>query len=246
MGLYLRPPSRASGAFIMEMEAANSYEQVCRHILIMGEMAERNTQAAIMALVDRDNEMAADAIAYDREMDEVELALDALCIEILERCKPTGEDLRLVVGAMKICSSLERISDLAVEIAKHVLLLTAKRSVLRDQTVGDLAEMLDAATGMVRDSVGALENQDAERAWLLMRQRKQVAVRRESIENALSKAARADGRLCDRVTRTVLALHALERIGEQAANIAEEVIFIVTGNVVKHHLDEFRPKHDEN
>ncbi len=229
----------------MEVDLADPYKQIERHILIMGEMAERNTHAAVMALVDRDNEMAADAIAYDREIDEVEVALDQLCIEILDRMHPTGEKLRLVVGAMKICSCLERISDLAVEIAERVLVLTSKRSVLKAALVGDFTEMLECSTGMLRDSIEAMQNQDVKLAWRLLSNSSTVTGNHEAIESALHQSARSDPKTAERVSHVVLALHALQRIAKQASNIAEEVIYIVTGNIVKHHLDEFRPPADD-
>lgn len=208
-------------------------------LVAMGEVCEYALSTAIMSLVERDSDLAHYIIEYDSEIDEMELAVDRQCSDLLTSGKLNAEEMRFVVAAAKINNDLERIGDLASHICEHVLFLVDEKSILAE--VVDFMAMLEQVSEMIRESINALLERDAQLAWKIIDERKIVTDEMRLIFHELLDLMRKDERMIERCCHILFVAQALQRVGDQAANIAEEVIFTEEGVVVRHHLAEFHP-----
>jgi phosphate transport system protein len=216
--------------------------QKLRHELTtMSELVEKNVNDAIMALIERSNEMAGEVIEYDRQIDEMELTIDNRCTEILRLSSPKTDEFRFVYASIKIATDLERISDRAVDIARQVQFLTTKRSLQTDLS-GHFAEMLEFASMMVRDSVISVLENNVELAWRVCAHDEIAQEAYEALEAQLYGIIETDLNKAARAARLLLCARDLARIADHGANIAEDVIYILEGKLVQHHIDEWRKK----
>jgi phosphate transport system protein len=221
------------------MPTRAAVEKLKRDLIIMGEMCENATSTAIMALIDRDEEMAQSAIEYDQEIDEMELAVDSDCLRLLEGGRLEGRTLRFVVAAMKMSRELERVGDNAVEICQHVLFLVKQRSVLPE--IIDFAALVEQTSQMVREAVRALVEEDAELAWKIMDERGIVHDEMTLIFRELLAVMHDAPLTIERCCHILAAARSLVRMADLAMNLAEEVIYLVEGRDVRHHVREYRP-----
>lgn len=221
------------------MPTTMGIEKLKRNLAAMGEMCEYGLTTALMALLDRDSDMACHVIDYDSEIDEMELSVDRTCMELLQSGSLTGKDMRFVVAASKINNDLERVGDLAATISEHVLFLVREKSVLPQ--VVDFQSMLDRTGEMVRQSIEALLGEDSKMAWQIMDDRRKVA--EESLLNfyELMDLMRSEPRTIERCCHILFIVQSLHRVADQASNIAEEVIFLEEGVNIRHHIRDFRP-----
>jgi phosphate transport system protein len=215
-------------------------DRLHQELAALSEMAERNVNTAIMSLIERSEEMAREVVGYDAQVDEMELDVDRRCIEILRLEHPKSDNFRFVIAAMKINTELERISDLASDIAGQVVALVRKRSLQAD--LGHFAEMLEFSSMMVRDSVKSLLERNGELAWRVCAHDDLVDEACRSIEEQLYRIIGDDTKKAVRATRLLLCALDLERIADHATNIAEEVIYMLEGKIVRHHIDEWRKR----
>lgn len=213
-------------------------ERLKSHLVVMGEMGEHALATAIMALVDRNSDLACYVIDYDREIDNKELEVDRQCLELM-RGNLEEEDLRFVAAAAKINNDLERVSDLAVEICEHVLFLVREKSVLSH--VVDFQDLLEQVGMMMRESISALIEKDTKLAWKIIDERRIVENETQIIFHELVGIIQVDPRTTERCCHILFIVQCLMRVAAQAANIAEELIFTKEGVNVRHHLREFHP-----
>jgi len=218
--------------------AERSIDRLRRTVVAMSELVEQNVDTAIMALIDRSDDLANQVLTFKRDIDEADLEIGRVSSEILRKNKLSDSEFRFTVAAMRISVHLERISELSSDIAREALYLNKKRSTLSG--VDDLAEMLEDSAGMVRDSVGSLINGNADMAW-------DVCVRDDAVDECfrriiaeIAESARSQPGSSDLAVRLSFAASGLESIADQAVNIAQEVIFALEGKIVAHHLAEHR------
>ncbi len=207
----------------------------------MSEMVEKTVNDAVVALVERESSLAREVIDYDRQVDEMQLTVEKRCVEILRlRARPKTEEFRFVHASLKISTDLERIADLATDIARHVEFLLAKQSL---QTGLDhFAEMLEFSSMMVRDSVTSLLERNVELAWRVCAHDDFVDEAYQALETQLYGIIGTDSKKAVRATQLLFCALDLERIADHAANIAEDVIYILEGKFVHHHIDEWRKR----
>jgi phosphate transport system protein len=210
----------------------------------MSEMVEKNVNDAIMALIERESDLAHEVIEYDRQINEMELTINKRCAEILrlpgERGALKTDEFRFVYAALKICTDLERVSDLSADIARHVEFLVTKRSL---QTgLEQFAEMLEFSSMMVRDSVTSLLDSNVDLAWRVCAHDDFVDEAYQALETQLYEIIETDSKRAARAARLLFCALDLERIADHATNIAEDVIYILEGKLVQHHIDEWRKK----
>ncbi len=222
------------------MAVANLMEKLREELTAMSEMVERNLNSAIMSLIERSDEMAQEVIDYDKQVDELEVDVERRGLEVLQLTKPKSEDFRVVIGAIKIAGDLERISDLAVDVARNVQFLLTKRSLQAD--LGDFAEMLEFCSMMVRDSVLSLLDRNEDLAFRVCAHDDLVDEAYTSLEKQLFDVMGADAKKAVRASRLLICALDLERIADLATNIAEDVIYMLSGKVVHHHIDEWRKR----
>ncbi len=211
------------------------YERLLRELknrlLIMGSNAESMISDSIRSFVDRRATLAADVIERDDEIDRLELEIDDLCYEILALEQPVACDLRILATALKIVKDLERIGDIAVNIAERVLELTQEPELKR---LIDLQMMADATQKILKESLDAFVNSDADLAEKIIFNDKLVDAMYEQVFRKMLTYMLEDPRSISRALKLIFIAKHLERVGDHSANIAEMVVFLVRGQDIRH------------
>jgi phosphate transport system protein len=211
------------------------YEQQLRELkeklLLMSHQAELMISDSIRALVDRRPTLAADVIKKDDELDALEIKIDNLCYEVLALEQPVARDLRFIATALKIVKDLERIGDIAVNIAERALELIQEPELKR---LVDLPIMADAAQKILKESLDAFVNSDAELAEKVILNDNVVDDLYEQIFRELLTYMLEDPRSISRAIKLIFIAKHLERVGDHSANIAEMVVFLVKGQDIRH------------
>jgi phosphate transport system protein len=220
----------------MERHVDEQFTELHKEILRMGVMAQEAIFKSIEALKNRDKAMAQEVIATDTEIDQVELEIDERCIDLIARYQPMAGDLRFIATGMKINAELERIADLAVDICQRVMKLADKPLL---KPLVDIPKLSQIAQDMVRDAIDAYIKKDVELAKKVVlcdpeADRLRNLVQDELINDYMAK----DPKTADRAVPLLLIARHLERICDHATNIAEDVVYMVEGKVVKHHLEK--------
>ena len=204
-------------------------EQLNDQMITMGSMIENAIETAITALVSQDTERAEEAIAFDMEIDAQERNIEQLCYKLLLMQQPVASDLRVVSATMKMITDMERIGDHASDISELTLLMAGK-PYLREIT--DIEEMAKQTTVMVTDSVDAYVNRDLELAKKVIQMDDEVDELFNKIKSEIIGEIRAGLDDGEQTTDLLMAAKYFERIGDHATNIAEWVIFSLTGEHV--------------
>ena len=204
-------------------------EQLNDQMITMGSMIENAIETAITALVSQDTERAEEAIAFDMEIDAQERNIEQLCYKLLLMQQPVASDLRVVSATMKMITDMERIGDHASDISELTLLMAGK-PYLREIT--DIEEMAKQTTVMVTDSVDAYVNRDLELARKVIQMDDEVDELFNKIKSEIIGEIRAGLDDGEQTTDLLMAAKYFERIGDHATNIAEWVIFSLTGEHV--------------
>ena len=199
----------------------------------MAGLAEAAIGLAVKALVSRDAEMARQVVASDDAINALEVEIDERCLRTMALYQPEARDLRFLAMALKIDNDLERMGDQAVNIAERTLELL-KEPLLKPLI--DIPRMAEIAQRMVRDSLDAFVQQDVMRARGVCRQDDQVDRLDDQIFRELLTYMMQDPRAIARAVSLILVSRHLERIADHATNIAEDVIYLVEGKTIKHHV----------
>jgi phosphate transport system protein len=210
------------------------HEELARlkqQLLEMSALAEELVALAMRALHARDAEMALEVIRRDSELDALEMVVDDACIQLLALQQPMARDLRLITMAMKICNDLERVGDHAVNIAEAVHHLADQRVYLEFPEIDEMSRL---ATGMLSDALDTFVRADAERAREVLLRDDRVDALHNSLFRILLTHMMEDPRRIGACMSLFLVSRNLERIGDLATNIAEDVVFLVEGRNIKH------------
>ncbi len=215
----------------MERYFDQDLEAVRQKLLLMGGKVEEMILGADRALINRDNDEAKRVRRMDDEVDALEVEIDEMVEQVLVRQQPVATDLRLLVAAMKITNDLERMGDCAVGIAKAVRVINAEPPL---KPYIDLPRMAAITREMVRDSLDSFVRRDADLA-------RRVVLRDEDVDGLYKQLFRELLTfMIERPKNVTRALHLLlvarsyERIADHAANVAEDVVFVVEGRDVRH------------
>ncbi len=206
-------------------------ESVRQRIFDMGKQVDRVLESSGKALLAHDSELGNSIIAGDEETDSMELEIDHLCLEILARRQPVAGDLRLLTSALKLVIDLERIGDLGVSIAGRVVELGAEPPLTPYE---DLIRMLTTAREMLAEALAALQNQDVAGATRVIGKDEVVDGYYTQIFNDVLGRMRESPENVFRATRVQAISKYIERIGDHATNVAERVIFILSGDDIRH------------
>jgi phosphate transport system protein len=202
-------------------------------LLAMGGLVEDQIRRAMRALLERDDALAQEVIDRDRQVNTYDVEVDEQCVELLALHQPAASDLRFITTAMKIVTDLERIGDQAVNIAQRVLELN------RDPQLKpyiDLPRMADKAQRMVKESLDAFVAGDTALARQVCGADAEVDALKEQIFRELLTFMMEDPRTIPRAIRIILISRFLERVADHATNIAEMVVYLVEGKMVRHTL----------
>lgn len=201
----------------------------------MGGIAEELVRLAVDALFARDPDAAEDVVRRDQELDDLEVEIDDRALRLLALQQPMAIDLRLIMTALKISNDVERVGDHAVNMAHAVRRLGA---VVPLPEMREVEEMAGIALGMLADALAAFVARDAALA-------RDVCVRDDRLDSLRNSLARIlithmleDPRKLTAALDFFLIAQNLERIGDLATNICEDVVFLVEGRTIKHHVEE--------
>ena len=199
--------------------------------LTMAAGAQRNLHNTIQGLLLRDRQLCNQAIADDEDEDQLEIQIDNLGLQIIVRFQPVATDLRMVIGAMKTATNLERISDQAVSIAKRA------RKILKNDEVPEIARiegLYQVAAGMLADAVTAYADSDTELALKVIDSQKSLKKTHKKTARFFSGKLESDTGHYRDYLDLVFICRWLDRVGGLATNIAEDIVFEITSTDIRH------------
>ncbi len=208
-------------------------------VLMMSSLTDRMFQAAVEGLLNRDSDLCTQVVADDDEIDVLEKKVDLDGINLLVRFQPVASDMREVISAMKISTSLERIADQSVTIARRAKRLNA-RSAMREL---DLLEPLyHLALVIFRDSIRAFADGDCEHARTLKLKDRELDALTDDVTERLSERVAHESGLAPGYLDLIFIARAFERIGDNSANIAEDTFWRDQAEDIRH---TYGPKKDQ-
>ena len=200
-------------------------------LLVMGGKVELMIDNAMKALLERDSDLAERTIAFDHEINHLEVEIDEKCLQVLATRQPAARDLRFLTLALKIVTDLERIGDQCANIAKRVRELNLEPPL---KPYIDLPRMADAASTMVKEALDAFVRGDDTLAIKVCKDDQIVDDLNEQIQRELLTFMMGDPTTISRAIRVNYVSKCLERIADHATNVAEMVIFMVKGKDIRH------------
>jgi len=212
-------------------------ERLKKEILVLSAIVEESVQNAVRAIATRDSKLAQKVIGADSEIDQMEVDLEESCLKVLALHQPVAIDLRFIVAVLKINNDLERIGDLAVNIAQRANYLANKPKV---NIQLKLTEMADKTQIMLRKSLDALVNMNPALAKEVCNSDDEIDQMHEEMYRLVEDAIRANPDNIDILIQLLSVSRQLERIADHATNIAEDVIYMVTGIISRHHRGELQ------
>lgn len=210
-------------------------------MLEMGGKVEKQLQTALDAILQLDSGAAQQIVGRDSEVNRMEMAIDDECATIIARRQPTASDLRLVMAVIKVNTDLERVGDEAAKIAKQAVRMS-EAGMSRSNRI-ELRHIGGRVATMLRSALDAFARLDVEQAVTVVREDEQVDKEYGSAIRSLVTFMMEDPRGIGAILDEMWALRSLERIGDHACNIAEQVVYLVRGHDVRHgglrlHVDE--------
>jgi phosphate transport system protein len=218
-------PTHTDKAYEAELKALRD------RLLEMGGLVEQAIAASVRSITERDAEMADRVKTKDREINRMEVEIDGMCRRILALRQPAASDLRFITTALKIVTDLERMGDLAVNVAERALDLA------RVPPLGplhDLAKLADLSEAQLKKALDAFVSGDVKRAEEVMQGDDLLDTLYLKIFNDLLGLMMEDSRNIRRATSIMFAAKHLERFGDHATNLAEMVVYMVRGEDVRH------------
>jgi len=206
-------------------------QELLQKIVLMASMVESMIAAAVRCLVERNESYAKEVYEKEREVDRLQMDVDDMAVKLTALQQPMAADVRFLFMASRIASELERIGDQAINIvqnAKHILGQPPLKPLV------DLPIMAEFAQKMVRDSLTALVERDVDLAEQVLEVEQKVDAFRDQVFRELLTYMMADPGTIQRALPLILISRNLERVGDHATNIAEEVIYLVQGKDVRH------------
>ena len=207
-------------------------EEVRTHFLAMGGLVEKQVSDSINALLDADSALAASVQDNDRRINQMESGIDEEIIRILARRQPAASDLRMIIAIGKSITDLERMGDEAAKIARAAVSLCEEgespRGYLECRHIGNQVRL------MIHEALDAFAHFDANQAFKVMQADAEIDIEYKTATRALVTYMMEDPRAISRVLNVMGVLRSLERIGDHARNISEQLIFLVKGADVRH------------
>ena len=220
----------------MSTHLQKEIEHLKIRILALSAIVEQNVWKAVKSIESRSADLSNEVILADDSVDQVEVEVEEECLKILALHQPVAVDLRFIVAVLKMNDDLERIGDLAVNIAERALYLSAVPPV---SIPFDFPTMADKARGMLKMALDAMVNMDPRLARRVCAMDDEVdAINREMYEN-FKRGVRERLEDLDALLHLLSVSRHLERIADLATNIAEDVIYMAEGEIVRHHVEDY-------
>ncbi len=214
-------------------------DKLKERILLLGSMVEENVRNAIRAFLGNDLALAQQVKQRDDDIDDTEISVEEECLRILALHQPVASDLRFVVTVLKINNDLERIGDLAANIAKKLLFLRRENKIHDAVTVPEeLHDMHEKTLRLLQYSLDAFVHEDADLAYKVLVLDDEVDEAKHVIRRKLENIQQQDPSQHVYLSSVLSITRSLERIGDHATNIAEDVIYMLQGRIIRHDTDE--------
>jgi phosphate transport system protein len=200
-------------------------------VLQMGSLVEMAIKNSVQSIVARDNELARKVIDGDHQVNTLDIEIDEESIRLIAIRQPKAGDLRLITTAMKITADLERMGDLAVNIAQRAIELN-KEPVLKEYI--DIPRMREIAQGMTRDALDAFVKRDMKLAKDVIMRDDEIDDLKHKILSELLFLMTENSSIICRAMRVTFVAQYLERIADHATNMAEMVLYLIEGKIIRH------------
>jgi len=219
----------------MERHFHQELNELKEDLLKMGSLVELAIHNAVSSLTSRESKLAERTMKGDEAINNLEILIERKCLELLALRQPVAADLRFIAAALQLIKDLERMGDQAVNIAERALILNQEAQV---KPYIDLPKMAVLVESMVKDSLDAFVNRDVAKARNVCERDDQVDNYNDKIFQELLSLMSKDQSTVNRAVYLIIIGRSLERIADHATNIAEDVIYMVEGRVIKHHAEE--------
>jgi phosphate transport system protein len=214
---------------------ADELDRLKQRLLVMGGLAEERVQLAVRGLVEREPSLMTAVIDGDHEINRLQLEIDDRAFKLLALHQPMASDLRTIVAAVKINSDLERVGDLAVNVAEAAQRYISHAPV---KALVDIPRMATLAQAMLHDALDAFVSRDLSSAQSVLDRDDSLDTLKNQVFRELLTYMIGQPRTIEPALDLILISRHLERVGDHATNIAEDVIFIVAARDVRHHSVE--------
>jgi phosphate transport system protein len=218
---------------LFDEELKNLKEKLLR----MAGLVEESVELAIEAIKDRKDELSQGVLKNEEQINLLDVEVDETCLRLMALRQPMAGDLRFITSAMKIDSELERMGDLAVNVAEQAFILNKLPPL---KPLLDIPRMARLAQAMIRDSINAFINRDEALARSVCERDDEVDALDEQIFRELLTYMMEDAANISRAVALILVSRNLERMADHATNIGEDVIYLAKGKTIKHHIDRKR------
>ena len=220
----------------MTLHMNNEIEKLKKKLLSLCSKIEEQLWLAVRSIKERDENLAQKVISYDIEIDQEEVNIEEDCLKILALYQPVAIDLRFLITALKINTDLERIGDLSVNIAERSDFLSRRNPV----TVPfDFDLMAEKTQAMLRKGIDALVNMDCELAYEVCALDDEVDAINKEMYQLVKQSILENPSDIDSLIHLLSVSRHLERIGDHATNIAEDVIYMAEGKIIRHKTESY-------
>ncbi len=221
----------------MSMHLQRDVEKLKKKILTLSTIVEEALYDAVRALKSKDETLAKNVIENDTKVDEMEVEVETDCLKILALHQPVATDLRYVISVLKINNDLERVGDLAANIAQRALELKYLSEV---QLPFDFSEMADKVKRMLRQSLNSLIDLNIEKAKLVCAMDDEIDAMHRQLYKIIDRKVNENPELVPILLQYLSVSRYLERIADLATNIAEDVVYMVEGTIARHQPEKLQ------
>ncbi len=207
-------------------------EEIRTQLMEMGGKVEQQLKNSIQAVIKADSSLAEEVIREERLVDEMEVDIDEACILIIARRQPAASDLRFVMMVTKAINDLERIGDEARKIANHAVILSEQDGL--SQGYKEVRHLGDSVSSMLANALDAFARFDVDAAMKTLEEDAQVDLDYKSALRELVTYMMEDPRSISRAINILWVVRSLERIGDHAKNLCEQIVYVVKGKDIRH------------
>ena len=200
-------------------------------IFALGTQVDENVELAAQAFDKGDNALVEKVIQSDKNVDQLEVEVEEACLKALALYQPVAIDLRFIVAVLKMTNDLERMSDLAAGVAKNAILYNKRKDTALSISLNPLSDLV---TSIVRKCIDSLLQLDAELAREVTQDDQEIDSMKKDIKTKIQDAISKEPSETESLIALLMASNRLERIGDHATNIAEDVIYMVEAEIVRH------------
>lgn len=215
----------------MSVHMKKELDKLKKLIFALGTQVDENVELAAQAFDKGDNALVEKVIQSDKNVDQLEVEVEEACLKALALYQPVAIDLRFIVAVLKMTNDLERMSDLAAGVAKNAILYNKRKDTALSISLNPLSDLV---TSIVRKCIDSLLQLDAELAREVTQDDQEIDNMKKDIKTKIQDAISKEPSETESLIALLMASNRLERIGDHATNIAEDVIYMVEAEIVRH------------